>query len=126
MSDVKMNNSEYKIMDILWDRSPPRQPPLTAKEITQEAQRRYGWNKNTTYTVLNGLVKKEMVLREEPNFHCTAKISRAQAQKQETHTLIDKLFKGSVKLFFSSFLEEETLTPQEIQELEEIIQKKKG
>lgn len=58
MSDVKMNNSEYKIMDILWDRSPPGQPPLTAKEITQEAQRRYGWNKNTTYTVLNGLVKK--------------------------------------------------------------------
>ncbi len=118
MEQIKLFDSEIKVMELLWDKG-----PVTAKEISILAGETTGWNKNTTYTILKKLVEKGAIRREEPNFMCFPVISREQVQLAETSTLINKLYKGSKKLFFSSFIGKEKLTREEIEELKRIIEK---
>ena len=118
MEEIKLFDSEIKIMELLWDNT-----PITAKGLTVLAQEQIGWNKNTTYTVLKKLVQKNAVRRAEPNFLCTPTVTREQVQLAETSNLINKLYKGSKKLFFASLIENEKLSPEEIEELKRIIEK---
>ena len=49
-----MFESEIKVMEIIWEKA-----PVSAKEISLVAANTIGWNKNTTYTVINKLVATE-------------------------------------------------------------------
>lgn len=112
----KIFDSELKVMNIVWERE-----PITAKEISVIAAEKIGWNKNTTYTVIKKLEAKGFIRRDEPNFVCTSLISRDEVRREETHLLIDKLFGGSKKALFSSLLEDEKLSADEIAELRKMI-----
>ncbi|MEM1483739.1 BlaI/MecI/CopY family transcriptional regulator [Oscillospiraceae bacterium PP1C4] len=115
-SDIRLNNSELKIMNILWERE-----ALSAKEISLEAAARHGWNKNTTYTILKGLVEKEYIRRDEPNFICTPLLAIDSVRRWETRGLIDRLFGGSPGAFLSTFFEQENLTGKELADILKII-----
>lgn len=119
MEQVKLFDSELRLMEIIW-----RNYPVSAKDISLIAAEEIGWNKNTTYTILKKLVEKEAVKRIEPNFICEPLITREQVQAEETRKLIDKLYEGSIKTFFSSFLKREKLSEEEIEQLKKIINEK--
>lgn len=103
-------------MDIIWARE-----PLSAKDVTLSAGERYGWNKNTTYTILKSLVEKGYVRRGEPNFICTSLVPIGQVRNTETRSLIDRLFGGSPSAFLSAFFEDEQLSDQDMDELRRLI-----
>ena len=115
----KVFESEYKLLEIIWDNQ-----PISAKEISVIATERIGWKKNTTYTVLTRLEAKGYIKREEPNFMCTALMSREEIQRDETRSLIDRLFGGSRRALFSALIEDEKLTEEEVDELRRLIEKK--
>jgi BlaI family transcriptional regulator, penicillinase repressor len=119
MKEIKLFDSELRLMEIVWDKA-----PVSAKELSTIAAEEIGWNKNTTYTVLKKLVEKGAVKRSEPNFICDPLLTREQVQADETKKLIDKLYEGSLKTFFSSFLKKEKLSEEEILELKKIIKDK--
>ncbi len=112
----KLFDSEAKVMAILWEKA-----PISAKEIGILAADRIGWNKNTTYTVIKKLEIKGYLKREEPGFICTPLVSRNEAQRVETRSLLQKLFGGSRKALFSALLEDEALSEQELDELRRMI-----
>ena len=93
----KIFDSEIKVMEIVWENE-----PITAKQVSVIAAQTIGWNKNTTYTVIKKLEAKGFIKRDEPNFVCTSLVSRDEVRREETHSLIDKLFGGSKKALFSS------------------------
>ncbi|MBQ2677223.1 MAG: BlaI/MecI/CopY family transcriptional regulator [Clostridia bacterium] len=115
----KLFDSEIKVMEIIWDNE-----PVSAKQISLIANDTIGWNKNTTYTIIKKLEAKGFVKREEPNFVCTSVFSRDEVQKNETKSLVDKLFGGSKKALFSALLEDEHLSKDEIKELRDLIEKR--
>ena len=115
--ELKLNNSELKIMTILWEKG--EQP---AKEVSLEAAARYGWNKNTTYTILKGLAEKGYIRREEPNFRCVPALDREAVQRSETKGLIDRLFGGSPASFLSAFFEQEEISDDQLEEIKRIIE----
>lgn len=117
---TKLNNSQLKVMQLLWE-----DEPATAKELTLRAAERYGWNKNTTYTVLKTLVEKGAVTRTDPDFVCASAVSLEQVRRVETRGLIEKLYQGSCTAFFSTFLEEEKLDSEQLEELRRLIESKK-
>lgn len=114
--DIRLNNSELKIMNILWERG-----VLSAKEVSLEAAARHSWNKNTTYTILKGLVEKGYIQRDEPNFTCSPLLSIDNVRQWETRGLIDRLFGGSPGTFISTFFEQENLTDEELSEIRKMI-----
>ncbi len=115
----KLYDSEMKVMEIIWEVG-----AASAKEISQIAGERLGWNKNTTYTVLKKLDAKGYITRTEPGFVCTPNLTKADAQRAEMQSHIDKFFGGSRRALFSALLEDENLTPDEIAVLRERIEKR--
>ena len=123
--DCKLFDSELRLMELLWEH-PAEETPLTARDVSLIAAQRIGWNKNTTYTVIKKLIDKGAIRREEPNFHCIPLITRGEVQRQETHSLLQKLFGGSKKALLSSLLEDESLTAEDVAELRSLIDKAPG
>ncbi|SDH47712.1 BlaI/MecI/CopY family transcriptional regulator [Desulfosporosinus hippei] len=118
METVKLFDSELKIMDIVWDKE-----PVSAKEITLIAAETIGWNKNTSYTIIKKLIEKKALERTEPNFICTSLVKKEAVQKAETQSLIDKLYNGSKKAFFASFIEND-ISEEELEALKKLLQKR--
>jgi predicted transcriptional regulator len=119
MKPTLLFDSEWRLMELVWERS-----PVPARDLSLSAAERLRWNKNTTYTVLKKLVAKGAVRREEPGFLCSPLIGREEAQHVEARNLIDRLYDGSVRTFFSAFLDRENLTETEVEELRRILDEK--
>ena len=117
--EYKLFESEWKVMELVWEGQ-----PISAKAVSLQAADRYGWNKNTTYTVIKKCEAKGILRREEPGFICTALLSRDEVCRAETRGLIDKLFGGSRRALFSALLEDEKLSEEELAELRAMIEKK--
>lgn len=119
MGSEKLYDSELKLMELLWENE-----PISAKELSLLAAEKIGWNKNTTYTILNKLVAKKIIKREEPNFNCRTLVKKDEIRKTETNTLIDKLFDGSKQAFFASFIRSEELSEEDIEKIRSMIEKR--
>ena len=117
---MKLFDSELKVMDVLW-----RLGDRTAKEISVILGEETGWNVNTTYTVIKKCVAKGAVRRSEPNFLCHALVTKEEIQKAETEELIGRLFDGSPDLLFASLLSSQTLSPEQLGRLREIVNEMK-
>ena len=101
-----INESEYRLMDILWDVE-----PVNSMELVGLCRERLGWKKSTTYTILRGLGEKQM----------RTLVSRGQIQQQESKEFLEKKFRGSLPAFIAAFLQEEKLTKKEAKALQELI-----
>lgn len=119
---MKLSDGELRLMELLWQ-SPHT---LTAKEVSQLAADRIGWNKNTTYTVLTKLVAKGALRREEPGFRCIPIATREDVQRTEASSLLQRLFGGSKRALLSALLEDESLSEAEAAALHEMIDRRTG
>ena len=113
----KLFDSELKVMEPLWEDG-----PQSAGELAKRLAASCGWNRNTTYTVIKKLVDKGAVARSDPGFLCTPLVSRDEVRRQETDSLISRLFGGSKTQFLSAFLSEKDLTPAEADQLKKLIE----
>ena len=97
--DIKLFDSELKIMDVLW-----REGETTAKHISEILNEEIGWNRNTTYTLIKRCIEKGAIERSEPNFVCRALIPKEKVQEAETNELINKVYDGSADKLFAALL----------------------
>lgn len=92
---MKLFESERKVMEVLW-----REGSVTAGDIARILSLDTGWNRNTTYTVINKCINKGYILRGKTKFMCTALITKEDAQSDELDRVAEEYFDGSrVKLF---------------------------
>ena len=118
---MKLFDSELKVMEVLW-----KEGGLPAGRIAKILKEEIGWNRNTTYTVIKKCIEKGAVKRDEPNFMCSAAVSREQVQNYETEELIGKMFGGSKERFFAAFLDEKRLSKEEIENLKRMVMELDG
>lgn len=111
---MKLFDSERKVMEILW-----REGMLTAGEISKILNLEIGWNRNTTYTIINKCIKKGYISRGENKFTCTAVITKEDIQKEELTEIIKKYFDGSTVRLFSSLAD--ISSRQELKKMKKII-----
>lgn len=115
MNGIKLFDAEYKFMNILWEHS-----SISSTQLVKYANKELGWKKSTTYTVIRRLSQRG-VLRND-NAVVYALITRDQVMYLETEELINKVYDGSLKLFFTTFLQKEKLSSDEIEELNKIVE----
>ena len=113
---VKLFDSELKVMDILW-----KEGDVQAKHVADVLTKEFGWNKNTTYTLIKRCIKKGAIERSEPNFMCHALIPKEEIQEAETNELINKIYDGSADKFFAALLSRKKHTAEEIEKLKKIV-----
>ena len=114
MDDLRLNNGEYKFIDVIWDSE-----PVNSTELVRLCADKLGWKKSTTYTMLRKLAQRGFVKNE--NATVTALVKRDQIRRYEAETLINKIFDGSVPSFFVSFLQGRALTETEANEIQRLI-----
>jgi BlaI family transcriptional regulator, penicillinase repressor len=114
--EIKLFDSELKIMDILW-----KEGDVTAKHIADVLGKQVGWSKTTTYTVIKKCIDKAAISRTEPDFICHALKTREQAQEFETNELINKMYDGAADQLIASILGRKNLSSKEIERLKQLV-----
>lgn len=114
--EIRLHEGELNIMELLWSNK-----ILAAKDIAKIIKEYIGWEKNTTYTVINRLIDKGAIKREDPGFFCRAIISKRTVQQIETKALLDKVYNGSLNNFFVEYLKNQPLRSADLMELERIV-----
>lgn len=117
LMDNKLFDSELKVMGVLWNEG-----DCPARHIAEVLTGEYGWNVNTTYTLIKRCIKKGAIRRTEPNFMCHALIPKEEVQEAETNELIDKIYDGSAYNLFTALLGRKKLTADQIKKLKKIVE----
>lgn len=115
MGNIKIFDAEYRLMNIIWQNN-----YIKSSELVKLAKEELGWKKSTTYTVIRRLCDREIIKNQ--NTIVSFLINREEVIKAETEEHIDKLYEGSLKLFFTTFLKKEKLNKDEIDELRKIVE----
>ncbi|EGO88828.1 BlaI/MecI/CopY family transcriptional regulator [Clostridium botulinum C] len=115
MREIKIFDSEYRLMNIIWQNN-----NIKSSELVKLAKEDLGWKKSTTYTVIRRLCEREIIKNE--NTIVSFLVNREEVIRAETEGHIDKLYEGSLKLFFTTFLKKEKLNKDEIHELRKIVE----
>lgn len=119
MEQIKIFDAEYRFMSIIWEHS-----PVTSTRLVKLAGEELGWKKSTTYTVIRRLCERGAIKSE--NAMVYALVNREQIMRTETEEHIDRVYQGSLKLFFTTFLQKEKLSKDEIEELKKIVEEYRG
>ena len=121
MGEIRLHEGELNVMELLWSNK-----ALAAKDIAKIIKEYIGWEKNTTYTVIERLIDKGAIIREDPGFICRANVTKRKIQDIETQALLNQLYNGSVSNFITAYLAEQKLSGADIAELKKIILSQSG
>ena len=120
---INLSDSEWRLMNRLWDRS-----PMTITELTAALREDTGWTKNTIITMLSRLEAKGAVRYEEggraKQYFPT--VDREDAARAETESFLSKVYGGSLGLMVSNLVESHALTEADIAELSAILEEAGG
>ena len=114
MEVPKIHESEYRFCLILWEHE-----PVTAVELAKFCLEQLGWKRTTTYTVIKRLGERGVLKNE--NGTVTSLISKEDAQAFEIDELVEKKFEGSLPAFVAAFTKRQTLSEQELDEIQQMI-----
>ena len=119
---MPITNAEWKIMELLWEKS-----PRTITELTRSLKEDTGWTKQTIINMLRRMEEKGRVKYEESSkaklFYPT--ITKDKAEKEETDALIEKAFSGSPSLLISTMIQKYELNDTAINDIINLIGEKR-
>ena len=118
MGNVILGQSEWIIMEKLWE-----QQPRTIMQLFHSLEVDPGWSKSTVNTLLGRMVDKGIIDYEDGGKarQYYPKIRREEAALAETEHLLSRVYKGSVGMMMSTLVRKRDLTKEEIQELYDIL-----
>ena len=114
METPKIFESEYRFCLILWEHEPVR-----SSELVALCREKLGWKPTTTYTVIKRLSERGVLKNE--NSIVTSLVKKDEAQAAEIDELMQKRFEGSLPAFFAAFTKRRSLSKEEIDEVQAMI-----
>lgn len=120
---VNLSDSEWKLMNRLWQSA-----PRTITELTAAVRDETGWSKNTVITMLGRLEAKGAVRHQEGGRarQYFPAVDRGAAARAETESFLSKVYGGSLGLMVSNLVETRALTAADIAELAAILERAGG
>lgn len=114
--EKRLYDGEYRFMELVWDHEPVR-----SMELARLCLEVLGWKKSTCFTVLKKLSEWGFVKNERAVV--TSLVKRADVQKKESRSAVDRNFGGSLPAFVAAFLSDRRLTKEEADEIRAMIEK---
>jgi len=118
-SDV-LTEAEQRIMRVLWAKG-----EASVREVTDELEASYPVAYNTVLTLLRILTEKDYVSPRQDGraFIYRPLVSRAEARTRALKKLLSTFFEGSPTALAQHLLKTETISAEELQELQEEIER---
>ncbi|WP_025784473.1 penicillinase repressor BlaI [Sporosarcina sp. D27] len=116
-----ISESEWEIMNVLWDKA-----PQTANDIILSLQESTDWKPKTIRTLLDRLVQKDVVgVNKDLRIYTFYPLyTQEKCQRAETESFIKRIYGGTLKSMLVQFIQEDTLSEDDINELRFILNKK--
>jgi BlaI family penicillinase repressor len=110
----RIADSELEVMRVLWD----AKTALPVAEIRKAICEKTGWERSTAKTLLYRLQNKGIVAQEKREvYYYSPCVTEEEYNEYMTQTLVDKLYKGSIKNLIASFVSTQKLNDDDINEL---------
>ncbi len=117
----KISEAEWEVMRVLWNES-----PLTANKIVEKLTATTRWKATTTRTLINRLVEKNVLGYEKKGreYHYYPLVAEVDCIRTESNSFLRRVYRGALSPILSAFMENEELSPEDIEALKRILQKK--
>jgi predicted transcriptional regulator len=114
MPTPRINNSEFRFCEILWENE-----PVSSTDLVKLCKEKLEWSKSTTYTIIKRLSDRGVVKFVDKTV--SSLVSREDACKAESISVVDRNFAGSLPGFVATFVGGRQLSEEELDELQAII-----
>lgn len=114
MTEIQLGTIEARFADMIWERE-----PITSSELVKLAEKAFSWKRTTTHTVLKRLCDKGLFENHKGTVTCV--ISRSQFYSMQSRKFVEDTFDGSLPAFIAAFTKNRSLTPQEAEEIRNMI-----
>ena len=117
-----ISNTEWMVMKVIW-----RLGECTASRIIEELAGTTKWKPKTVKTLLSRLLKKKAIgFREENRSYIYYPlVAEEQCVKAESQSFLDRVFGGEINMAIASFIQNNKISKQQIDELRKILDEKK-
>jgi predicted transcriptional regulator len=118
----KLTPAEWEIMQAVWTLG----KAVTVREVLEhlypDGEKAY----TTVQTVMNTLVKKKLLARDKIGLvgFYTPTHSREEATRQETYSLVSRIFGGSIPAVASSLMSLDDLDLDDLAEIKKLIRRR--
>ena len=117
---IQCTDAEWKILEVLWDRS-----PRTMSEITKTLEPTMGWTRHTVITLLKRMQEKGTVAVDESGDvkRYTPLMTQEEASTQQTKKFLSHVFSGKASLLINHLVDSGEITLKEMDELMDMMRK---
>ena len=115
MSDLKLGAVESRFSEIIWQNE-----PIASGALVKICEKELNWKKPTTYTVLRKLCERGIFQNE--NGIVSSKIKKDEFFAMQSEQFVEETFKGSLPSFLAAFSKRKSLSKNDIEEIEKMIQ----
>lgn len=113
----KMSQSEWAVMDVLWSGE-----RFSLGEVAERLRPRTGWSRNTVFTYLSRMEKKDLVAIDRGHTRpYAAAVGREDCARAERDELLGKVYGGAAGDLVAAFLRESAITAQERERLRALL-----
>lgn len=117
----QITEAEYEIMKVVWKKA-----PVSTNEITEFLVKTTAWSPKTIQTLIKRLVNKGALTYEKEGrvFVYTPLVREDEYLDYENSTFLNRYYDGNLTSMITNFLEKEHLSPDEIQKLKDLLNRK--
>lgn len=114
----KLSDREWTVLDALWQTG-----GAELGQLVEALRPHTGWNRNTVLTYLTRMEAKGLVAidKESSPHRYRAALDRADCQARERRSFLQRVYRGSAGDLIAAFLKEETISPQEREQLRQLL-----
>lgn len=115
---MKISEAELEVLQVLWD----AEEPLKIQDVCDRLENKK-WKYNTVGTLLLRMVEKGAVVSEKKNriIYYRPVWEREAYQKEQTETLIDRLYHGSAKELAVSLFQKGNMTKEDLEDIRKMF-----
>lgn len=119
--DYELTEGEWAILTIIWEHE-----PCAAPSVQEELEGWKNWTYSTVKTMMDRMVSKGLLKKEQIRnlFLYRSVITKKQAQRGEIMRTMKRAFDGALTPMMQFLLDSDTLSLQQLTELEALIKKK--
>lgn len=119
MEDYKLGVMEAKFAELIWDSE-----PISSGELVKLCEKELTWKKSTTYTMLRRLCDRGIFQNRAGTV--SSLMTRQEFAALQSEKFVEETFDGSLPKFLAAFTMRKKLSEEEIDELQRLINEKRG
>ena len=112
----ELGEVQKQFAEIVWEKE-----PVGSGELVKICDKKFGWKKSTTYTVLKKLCEKGIF--QNIGGMVTSIISKTEFYAATSEQFVEETFGGSLPAFIAAFASSKQLTKEEIKEIRALMDK---